>query len=169
MKNETEYYKTIVSIAAAFGVHRNSVRQWMESDWWPQKKAQGWLKTEVQSAIEEYEANRDGMNEDGGYVEGTKEEKTALECKRLKILIEKERELLDQAREQTRQMIEEGQKASGKLIEKSEVEAGMVSFFAELRSVIESWAKTAKADYPQHHEVFTKAVKLYLERLNEGL
>ena len=152
-------------MAKALGRHRHTIDAWTQKPWFPKQTKKGFKKQEVHDAVEAYEAEP----EPGEYEEGTKEEKTALECKRLKILIEKERELLDQAREQTRQMIEEGHKASGKLIEKSEVEAGMISFLAELRSVIESWAKTAKADYPQHHEVFTKAVKLYLERLNEGL
>lgn len=167
MKNENEYYKTIVSIANAFGVHRNSVRDWMEKEWWPEKHPHGWDKAEVQDAVDQYEASRDGVGEESNYTPGTREEKTALECARLKIVIEKEKELLEQAKEETRRMVEEAKRVTRKLIPKSEVEEGLTEFMGQLRSVIQSWCKSAQADDPENHEAYDRAVKLYLDKIQE--
>lgn len=158
------YYKSKLSIAKAFGVHRHTVDMWVKKDWFPAKEDEGWSKDKVTEAVEKRNAKTE-YDPDAG--PGTKEEKTALECRRLKIVIEKEKELLEQAKEDTRRMVEEGRKASRKLIAKSEVEEGLTEFMAQLRSVIQSWCKSAQADDPENHQAYDRAVKLYLDKIQE--
>jgi hypothetical protein len=158
------YYKSKLSIAKAFGVHRHTVDMWVTKEWFPAKEDEGWSKEKVAQAVEKRNAETEY---DPGAGPGTKEEKTALECKRLKIVIEKELELLEQSKEETRRMVEEGRRKSRSLISKKEVEEGLTDFLSQLRSVIQSWAKSAQADLPEHHAVFDRAVKLYLDKVQE--
>lgn len=165
-KSETEYYTSKRQMFIALGIAKTTMDVWIEKPWFPKKHAKGWLKSEVHDAVDEYEASK----EPGGPITpGTREEKTSLECKRLKIVIEKERENLAQAQEETRRQIEEGKRATRKLIDKAEVTRGLDSLFSELRSVIESWGKSCEADDPDNHEKYKRAVKLYLDKVNEEL
>lgn len=163
MTKETDYFKSKLAIAKALGVHRHTIDLWEQKTWFPKRGQHGWLKTEMMDVVDQYVLKKEGVADDVS--PGSREEKTALECQRLKIVIEKERELLEQAKEDTRQMIEEGRRKSRKLIEKKEVEEGLTEFLSSLRNTIQSWAKTAQADNPEHHTVFDKAVKLYLDEV----
>jgi hypothetical protein len=165
-KPDYEFYPSMLAIAKAFGVHRNTVSRWERTPGFPERSNQGYSREAVTEWVEEHEQ---GEGSTDGAMAGSREEKTALECKLLKIRIEKERELLEQAREDTRRQIELGKIATGKLIEKREVLEGLTKTCAELRSVIESWAKTAEADDPANSAKYKKARDLYLEKLNERL
>jgi hypothetical protein len=168
MKSQPDlFFHSKLAIAKAVGVHRHTIDAWVDQIWFPKLTADGWLKEEVLQAVEAY---NDGKNvpASADIEDGSKEEKTALECKRLKIVIEKEKELLEQAKEETRRMVEEGKRASRKLIRKSEVEEGMTEFLAQLRSVIQSWKKSAQADHPESYAMFEKAERLYLDKMQEA-
>jgi hypothetical protein len=167
MKSQPDlFFRSKLAIAKAVGVHRHTIDAWVEQIWFPKATPDGWLKEEVLRAVESYN-ERNEATPSGDVAEGSKEEKTALECARLKIVIEKELELLEQAKEDTRRMIEEGKRTSRKLITKKEVEEGLTEFLSQLRSVIQSWAKSAQADLPEHHAVFDRAVKLYLDNVQK--
>ena len=160
-KIDPEFYITQSAMAKPLGVHRNTIGVWVESDWFPAREKNGWRKEDVQKAVDAYNAEK----EPSEFSEGTKEEKTALECKRLKIMIEKEKEALEQARESTRQMIEDGRIRTKRLVAAKDVENSMIDLLSTLRSTIETWSKSAQADHPDFHHVFDKAVNLYLEAI----
>lgn len=165
MHDENLYFKSKLAIAKALGVHRHTIDLWVQKTWFPKQTKYGYLKEEVLQAVDKYQAVKDGAQDT--YAEGSKEEKTALECKHLKIKIEKEQELLQQAKEETRALVEDGKIKTRKLIEKSEVLLGLDSLMSALRSVIESWARSCEADDPENHKRYRKAVSLYLEKMNE--
>lgn len=167
MHDENLYFKSKLAIAKALGVHRHTIDLWEQKTWFPRKTKEGWLKDEVLKSVDEYQASKDGANDT--YAEGSREEKIALECKHLKIKIQKEQELLEQAKEATRALIEEGKVASRKLIEKKEVQKGLDSLLSGLRSKIESWAKTCEADDPDNHSKYRKAVDIYLGFMNDEI
>jgi cell division septum initiation protein DivIVA len=166
MKSDDLYFKSKLAIAKSIGVHRHTIDSWIEKIWFPKPTKNGWLKEEVFEAVRKYN-DESSVDPDAINIPGSREEKTALECARLKIVIEKEKELLEQAKEETRRMVEEGRKASRKLIPKSEVEEGLTEFMAQLRSVIQSWCKSAQADDPENQQAYDRAVKLYLDKMQE--
>jgi transcriptional regulator with XRE-family HTH domain len=166
-KPEYEFYPSMLAMAKAFGVHRNTVSRWERTPGFPERTGRGYPKEEVNDWVESHEKPDEDSDTSAGA--GTREEKTALECKLLKIRIEKERELLEQAREETRKQIETGKVATGKLIEKREVVDGLIKLAHELKSAIESWAKSAEADDPTNADSFERAKLLYLEKINERI
>ena len=162
--SEKTHYTSKLSMAKALGVHRHPVDSWTEKDWFPKKDKLGWEKEKVQNAVDDYEASK---TPDGPVTPGTREEKTALECKLLKIRIEKEREALAQAQEDTRQMVEDGKRKTRALIEKKEVSEGLEEAMSTLRSVIESWEKNCIAEHPGGHKFYRQAKEKYILVMNE--
>jgi DNA-binding transcriptional MerR regulator len=163
MNDENLYFKSKLAIAKALGVHRHTIDLWVQKTWFPKQTKDGYLKEDVLKAVDEYQTQKDGAQDT--YADGSKEEKTALECKRLKIMIEKEKEALEQARESTRQMIEDGRIRTKRLVAAKDVENSMIDLLSTLRSTIETWSKSAQADHPDFHHVFDRAVNLYLEAI----
>jgi hypothetical protein len=165
MNTQAEYFQSKLAIAKALGVHRHTIDLWVDKPWFPKEvKGKGYPKEETMKACDKYQLKKEGAGE---YASGSKEEKTALECERLKIVIQKELEILEQAREETRRQIEDGKRQTRKLIEKKDVERGLEEFLAKLRNVMESWSKSAIADDPDNHIRYEKAVDLYLDKMNE--
>lgn len=163
-KQQHEYYTSKRQMFIALGVAKTTMDVWIEKEWFPKKRKDGWLKKEVQDAVEKHNADKEPSGET---LPGTKEEKTALECKLLKIRIDKERENLTQAQEETRQMVEEGKRKSRLLIEKREVMDGLQDALSLLRSVIESWEKSCIAENPDGHEHYKQAKEKYISVMNE--
>lgn len=167
MSDENNYFKSKLAIAKALGVHRHTIDLWEQKTWFPKRGKDGWLKSEVLDAVDEYELKKEGAIDT--VAEGSKEQKTALECKRLKIIIEKEKELLEQAKAETRRINMETDARAKQLIEKKEVLAGLTATTAKARSVIESWAKTCTAEDPANHDRYKRAVETYLKIINAEL
>ena len=91
------HLKRIADIARVYGVRWNTASEWTRAPWFPKRTARGWPREAVNAAVEAYQKSR----AQSGPASGDRAHKTALECKRLGVVIDREKETLEQARLET--------------------------------------------------------------------
>jgi DNA-binding XRE family transcriptional regulator len=135
MKPET--IKTKTTLAAALDVSRSTVYTWIEREILP--AGPPWDIEECKAAIEEYEAE---LEADTPSTE-LKERKLELECKRLVVSIQREKELLRQSKVET-------QKQEGELVNIRDATRDFQNAIQGIRHACDSWVQHTIAKHPQH-------------------
>lgn len=134
-----EHYRSINEIAKKYGVTHNAAKKWTESPGFPSETRHGypreaviaWVDAKDQRQAERAAATRD------------KQEKTRLECERLRVVVEHEKERLEQTRIETRRL-------RRKLVQRDEVEKDDQRRAALVRGAVESWRAHETAKNPGH-------------------
>ena len=129
--------KTKTTLAAALDVSRSTVYTWLEREILPEGPP--WDLQECKSAIEAYEAE---LEADSPSTE-LKERKLELECKRLVVSIQREKELLRQSKVETA-------KQEGRLVDIQEATRDFVKSYQGMRHACDSWVQHTIAKHPQH-------------------
>ena len=98
-----EWIPNKYQVSLRFKVTRPTVDKWVESDWFPKKRAKkGWPMDELVPAID---AHREKVKiETGDEPEGDRARKLALECEKLEVVILREREILKQSEIETKRI-----------------------------------------------------------------
>jgi hypothetical protein len=132
------YYKTQADMAKAFGVTRQAVAAWLKSPTFPNKLTHGFSADGVTAwvaAKNERELKRTEQT-------GDKDEKVRLECERLRVVIKREQETLEQAKIETKRQ-------SKKLVERSEVEKELTRIGLLIKGRINAHRQHQTAKHPQ--------------------
>ena len=150
------HYGTQADMAKAYGVKRQAVTGWLknEANPFPAKDRFGWKIEQVAAWIEAMNERKDSRSA----LSGDREEKTRLECARLRVVIERERELLAQTKLETA-------KRSGLLHSVAECEREWDRVGAELRAAVDSWQQHATAKQPKARALIDGLVNGFLARL----
>ena len=132
------YYKTQADMAKAFGVSRQAVSVWIKTPTFPAKSAHGypadgvtaWVEAKNEREIKRTEAT------------GDKDEKIRLECERLRVVIKREQETLEQAKIETKRQ-------SKKLVERATVEKELTRIGLLIKGRINAMRQHQTAKHPQ--------------------
>lgn len=147
-------YETQAEIASTFGVSRQAVGKWLNSDTFPDRQKNGWPR----DAVTAWVAAKNERELARAETSGDKDEKLRLECDRLRISIQREGEKLKQEKVETRRV-------SGLLHDVAECEAVWSRVGATLRGCIDSWQQHQTAKFPDHRELIGGLCASFLESL----
>ena len=151
------HYETQSNIAEAFSVSRQSVSKWINSDGFPAKQKRGWNRDAVTAwvaAKNEREMKRAEAGGDG-------QEKTRLQCEKLRVSIKHEEEKLKQAKIDTKEK-------AGKLHDVADCMAERDRDGSVLRGAVDSWQAHNVAKMPDAKELIDGLCASFLAAL-EGV
>jgi len=131
------YYKSLAEIADAYGVSRQAVSKWRDSDTFPRKAIRGWPKDGVVAWV----SAKNERVQKKAELTGDREEKTRLECERLRVVIDREKETLKQAQIETKRQ-------SHKLVERAEVDREASRVGSMIRGRIDAFRQHQTAKHP---------------------
>lgn len=152
-----QHYKTQQEIADTFGVSRQSVAKWMKSDGFPDKQKHGWNRDGVTAWV----SAKNEREQERAERTGDKQEKTRLECERLRVSIKREEERLEQEKIET-------SRQKGLLHSVADCEKLWHRAGATLRARVDSWKDHQTAKHPQHRELIDELCASFLATL-EGV
>ena len=150
-------YRTQIEMAETFGVTKQAVGKWVQSETFPKKNQHGWNRDAVMAWVAAMNERKIERAESAG----GKEEKLRLECEKLQVLIDKEKENLTQAKLETA-------KQQGKLHSVADCEKLWHRAGATLRARVDSWKDHQTAKHPQHRELIDELCASFLATL-EGV
>ena len=132
-----KHYPTQAVICKAYGVAKATVSGWAKLDTFPRKTRHGYDIGEVSDWVQKNNEAKAARLE----ASGDREEKTRLECERLRVVIERERELLTQACIETKRL-------ESKLHDVADCNAEWIQAGVLLRGTVESWRNHETAKHP---------------------
>jgi len=124
-------------MAETFGVSRAAVGKWLKHPRFPAKGKRGWQK----EAVTAWVAAKNQREIERAEKAGDREEKTRLECERLRVVIDREKETLKQAQIETKRQ-------SHKLVERAEVDREASRVGSMIRGRIDAFRQHQTAKHP---------------------
>jgi phage terminase Nu1 subunit (DNA packaging protein) len=146
----SEYYETNVQIASVFGVNRRTVGEWIKKPDFPTKTKRGWSKEKVHAWVSSWNETKQDRS--------PKDEKTQLECDRLRVLIDRAKEELAQAKMETKRQ-------EAKLHDVAECEREWVRAGQLLAAAVENFRQLQRAKHPKHADLVNDLCDLFLEQV----
>lgn len=98
--NTSKWFKTKQEISDSFGVDRGTVREWSKASTFPGETKWGWNRKKATAWIDAHNKERQAQLPD----DGDKARKLRLECERLEVSINREKEVLAQEEIKTMQL-----------------------------------------------------------------
>lgn len=152
------HYKTQMDVAKAFGVSRQAVAKWEESPAFPAKTQHGYPKEGVASWVEAKNQRQIAKSESTD----NKEEKLLLECERLRVVIEREREITEQAKLETARQ-------RGKMVLVADQDRKFQAIADNVRSKLESLRSHSTAKRPELVEHINAACDMVMNAMREAV
>ena len=153
-----QYYKSYETMAKAFGVSKGAVQKWAESDSFPKKVPSGYPMDGVTAWVEAKNARVLEREEKSG----DKDEKIRLECERLRVVINREKETLKQAELETKRQ-------SKKLVERIDIEREAARIGQTIRGRIDAMRQHETAKHPQLKDAVDAFCTDLMEEIRAGI
>ena len=134
-----KHYPSHEVISKAYGVTKGTVTQWAKDKSFPRKTHHGYPIEDVSAWVGKHNEAKDAKLA----AAGDRDEKTRLECERLRVVIEREREILAQSCIETKRLNHE-------LHDVAACDAEWIRAGALLRGTVESWRNHETAKAPKH-------------------
>jgi len=135
------HFTAKTEMARTYGVNPKTIYEWMGKPTFPKKGQHGWHKEKVNEWVNQHRIEV----EEAAAGAGDKAEETQLKCERLRVVIERERENLEQAKIETKRQ-------QGKLHSVSECDADRHRAASTLRARVDSWQQHQIAKHPSQRE-----------------
>ena len=157
--DERKWFKSKAAIARAFNVNPKTVGEWTGKPWFPKRdeRVKAWPVDKVAAAVEKHNEEQEARVD--GY--GNKEEKTRLECERLRWDIRVIQERFKQADIETQRM-------QDKLHSVADCNTEWDRAGASLRATVDSWQQHETAKHPKDRARIDSLCASFLARL-EGV
>ncbi len=149
-----QHFTEYTEIANVYGVSRQAATKWTKADDFPNRTQHGWPRNAVATWVDAKNERARERDEAAGGVQ----EKVRLECVRLRVAIDREREKLEQEKIET-------QRVSGLLHSVAECEKNWDRAGATLRATVDSWGAHQTAKHPEHRELIDDLCATFLKRL----
>ena len=158
MKIETIYFKSKMEISRALGRDPKTISKWASQGWFPTMFKRGWRKDAVLAAVE---LHNDKTARNATH-NGSRAEKTRLECSRLRVMIAKEKESLKQSEIETKRQ-------NGLVVEIADVKTEMARLGALLKGRVESFRQHETAKRPEVKDAVDRLANTLIEDMHGAL
>ena len=160
MVDDRKWFRTQAEMGRAYDKNPKTIALWVGKPTFPKQNARTgfWSRGKVANWVEKHQEALDLRAKHTG----DKGVKTRLECERLRVVIDREREALKQAKLDT-------ERTEGRLVERAAVLADDHRRHQSVRGALESFRQHETAKHPEHREMVNGLCDRMLEAIRDAI